>query len=269
MEEIIERIQDEIFLIFMLLGSFSIFMYLVTEKLSFISSFLSLTVSLIAINKEVYKLYIIIFILISIISFIIMLDLDMWIEMKFFKMNNIQRIIRGFISIMIFIPILQIFSKYSFFRTFRWELKPILLSFLSIIFIILSLVIIPRYILIFISRLASHKKVTSFLIMKISRQRKLGMTISELHVRDGINEYSFELSNRAYNILKEKTYVKIQMVRGHFGSNYVKNNFLGRDRLRTLKYDLPRFILTLAIVFLLTVLFIIFLHVVNNYAWIG
>ena len=56
MEEIIERIQDEIFLIFMLLLSFSVFMYIITEKLSFVSMFLCMTVSLAAVNKEAYLL---------------------------------------------------------------------------------------------------------------------------------------------------------------------------------------------------------------------
>ena len=87
MEEVIERIQDEIFLIFMILFMISTFSYIITEKLSFISMFLCFTVSLLVINKEVYLIYALIFFILGIISLITMLDVDMWIEMDMKNMN--------------------------------------------------------------------------------------------------------------------------------------------------------------------------------------
>ena len=84
-----------------------------------------------------------------------------------------------------------------------------------------------------------------------------------------MREYKFEVSNRAYKMLRNKTYVKIQMQEGFFGTHYVKNNFLGRDRLRTLKEDIPRFLTAFVAIIILMGLFIAFCHVINNYAWVG
>lgn len=270
MEEIIERIQDEIFLIFMLISTFSLFLYIITEKLSFISSFLSLTISLIAINKDIFIVYTFLFIIIGIISFISMLDIDMWMEMEMSNMNKVQKIIRLIITLIVIIPVIQILYNYSFFQNFKLNFRSVFLSFASLVFIILSAVIIPRYILVFISRIKSHKKITSFFIIKALRYRLFyGMTQSKLQIRDGVNEYMFEVSNRAYKILRKKTYVKIQMLEGHFGCYYVKNNFLGKDRLKTLKEDLPRFLRIFMLIIALGILFVLFCHIVANYAWIG
>lgn len=270
MEEIIERIQDGIFLIFMLISAFSVFLYIITEKLSFISTFLCLTISLIAINKDIFIVYTFLFIIMGIISFISMLDIDMWMEMGMSNMNRVQKLIRLIISLIVVIPLIQILYNYSFFQNFKLNLRSVSLLLASLILILLSVVIIPRYILVFISRIKSHKKITSFFIIKTLKYRLFyGMTQSKLQVRDGINEYMFEVSNRAYKILRNKTYVKIQMVEGNFGCYYVKNNFLGKDRLKTLKEDLPRFLASFLLIIVLTILFMLFCHIIINYAWIG
>ena len=70
-------------------------------------------------------------------------------------------------------------------------------------------------------------------------------------------------------MLRNKTYVKIQMQEGLFGTHYVKNNFLGKDRLKTLKEDIPRFLTALAAIIILMLLFIAFCYIINNYAWVG
>lgn len=270
MEEIIERIQDEIFLIFMLLLSFSVFMYIITEKLSFISMFLCMTVSLAAIHKEAYLLYGLGFFVLGIISFVIMLDIDMWIEMGIMEMNLRQKIIRIICMAVIAFPLFKILYTYSFLRNFRLNPRSVILCVVTGIFAILVLGIVPRYMLVFLSRLKPGKKITSFFIMKAMRYRMFhGMIQSKLYVRDGVGEYKFEVSNRAYKMLKNKTYVKIQMQEGLFGTYYVKNNFLGRDRLRTLKEDIPRFLAALAAIVILMVLFIGFCYLVSNYAWVG
>ena len=270
MEEIIERVQDEIFLIFMLLLSFSVFMYIITEKLSFISMFLCMTVSLAAINKEAYILYAVVFFILGIISLIIMLDIDMWIEMGIMEMNLRQKIIRTVCMAVIAVPLFQILYTYSFFNNFSLNPRSLFLCFVAGVFTILVLAIVPRYMLVFLSRIKSNKKITSFFIIKAVRYRMFhGMIQSKLYVRDGIGEYKFEVSNRAYKMLKKKTYVKIHMQEGLFGTYYVKNNFLGRDRLKTLKEDFPRFITAFGVIIVLMVLFIIFCHIINNYAWVG
>ena len=270
MEEIIERIQDEIFLIFMLLSSFSVFMYIITEKLSFISMFLCMTVSLAAINKEAYLLYALGFFLLGVISFIVMLDIDMWIETGIMEMNLRQKIIRIICMAAIAVPLFKILYTYSFIKSFTLNPRSVILCIITGVFTILVLGIVPRYMLIFLSRLKPNKKVTSFFIMKAMRYRMFhGMVQSKLYVRDGVGEYKFEVSNRAYKMLKNKTYVKIQMQEGFFGTYYVKNNFLGRDRLRTLKKDIPRFLTAFAVIIVLMGLSIAFCHVINNYAWVG
>ena len=270
MEEIIERIQDEIFLIFMLLLSFSVFMYIITEKLSFISMFLCMNVSLAAINKEAYLLYALVFFLLGVVSFVVMLDIDMWIETGIMEMNLRQKIIRIMCMAVIAVPLFKILYTYSFIKNFRLNPRSVILCVVTGVFAILVLGIVPRYMLIFLSRLKSNKKVTSFFIMKAMRYRMFhGMVQSKLYVRDGVGEYKFEVSNRAYKMLRNKTYVKIQMQEGLFGTYYVKNNFLGRDRLRTLKEDIPRFLAAFAVIIILMGLSIAFCHVINNYAWVG
>ncbi len=270
MEEIIERVQDEIFLIFMLLLSFSVFMYIITEKLSFISMFLCMTVSLAAINKETHILYALVFFILGIISLIIMLDIDMWIEMGIMEMNLRQKIIRMLCMAIIAVPLFQILYTYSFFNNFSLNPRSLFLCFVTGVFAILVLAVVPRYMLVFLSRIKSNKKITSFFIIKAVRYRMFhGMIQSKLYVRDGVGEYKFEVSNRAYRMLKKKTYVKIHMQEGLFGTYYVKNNFLGKDRLKTLKEDFPRFLTAFGVIIVLMILFIIFCHIVNNYAWVG
>ncbi|MCP1222998.1 hypothetical protein [Sebaldella sp. S0638] len=270
MEEIIERIQDEIFLIFMLLLSFSVFMYIITEKLSFISMFLCMTVSLAAVNKESYLLYGLGFFVLGLISLIIMLDIDMWIEMGIMEMNLRQKIIRILCLLVIAVPLLKILRTYSFIRNFTLNPRSVILCIVTGAFVILVLGVVPRYMLVFLSRLKPGKKITSFFIMKAMRYRMFhGMIQSKLYVRDGVGEYKFEVSNRAYKMLRNKTYVKIQMQEGFFGTHYVKNNFLGRDRLKTLKEDIPRFVMALIVITVLLLLSIAFCHVINNYAWVG
>ena len=270
MEEIIERIQDEIFLIFMLLLSFSVFMYIITEKLSFISMFLCMTVSLAAVNKESYLLYGLGFFVLGLISLIIMLDIDMWIEMGIMEMNLRQKIIRILCMLVIAVPLLKILRTYSFIRSFALNPRSVILCIVTGAFVILVLGVVPRYMLVFLSRLKPGKKITSFFIMKAMRYRMFhGMIQSKLYVRDGVGEYKFEVSNRAYKMLRNKTYVKIQMQEGFFGTHYVKNNFLGRDRLKTLKEDIPRFVMALIVITVLLILSIAFCHVINNYAWVG
>jgi hypothetical protein len=270
MEEIIERIQDEIFLIFMLLSSFSVFMYIITEKLSFISMFLCMTVSLAAINKDSHILYALIFFILGIISLVIMLDIDMWIEMEIMEMNLQQKIIRAVCTVLIAVPLFQILYTYSFIRNFTLNPKAVLLCAVTGIFAVMVLVLVPRYMLVFISRIKSNKKITSFFIIKAIRYRMFhGMIQSKLYVRDGVREYKFEVSNRAYKMLKNKTYVKIQLQEGLFGTHYVKNNFLGKERLKTLKQDLPRFFTAFVIIMVLMISLIILCHVIKNYAWVG
>ncbi len=270
MEEIIERIQDEIFLIFMLLLSFSVFMYIITEKLSFVSMFLCMTVSLAAVNKEMYLLDAVGFFLLGIISFVIMLDIDMWIEMGIMEMNLRQKIIRMICMGVLAVSLFRILHIYSFINNFTLNPRSVILCFVTGVFVILVLGIVPRYMLVFLSRLKPNKKITSFFIIKAMRYRMFhGMIQSKLYVRDGVGEYKFEVSNRAYKMLRNKTYVKIQMQEGLFGTYYVKNNFLGRDRLRTLKEDIPRFLTAFAVIIILMGLSIAFCHVINNYAWVG
>ena len=270
MEEIIERIQDEIFLIFMLLLSFSVFMYIITEKLSFVSMFLCMTVSLAAVNKEAYLLDALGFFLLGIISFVIMLDIDMWIEMGIMEMNLRQKIVRMICMAVLAVPLFRILHTYSFINNFTLNPRSVILCFITGVFAILVLGIVPRYMLVFLSRLKPNKKITSFFIIKAMRYRMFhGMIQSKLYVRDGVGEYKFEVSNRAYKMLRNKTYVKIQMQEGLFGAYYVKNNFLGRDRLRTLKEDIPRFLTAFAVIIILMGLSIAFCHVINNYAWVG
>ncbi len=270
MEEVIERIQDEIFLIFMILFMISVFSYIITEKLSFISMFLCLTVSLLAINKETHLIYAFLFFILGIISLITMLDIDMWMEMNMRNMNPVQRIIRVVFAILLLVPLLQIISSYSFINNFKLNFRSISFCFASLILIYLVITIVPRYILVFISRLKSKKKITSFVVLKAIRYKLIyGMIQSKLYVKDGIREYNFEVSNRAYKMLRKKSYVNIEIVEGNFGTYYVKNNFLGKERLRTLKEDLPRFFAAFAIIATSTIIFMLFWHIIHNYAWAG
>ena len=270
MEEVIERIQDEIFLIFMILFMISTFSYIITEKLSFISMFLCFTVSLLVINKEVYLIYALIFFILGIISLITMLDVDMWIEMDMKNMNLSQRIIRTVLALILLIPLSQIMYSYSFVNKFKLDFRSVLFCFISLVFVCLVIVIVPRYMLVFISRIKSRKKRTSFVILKAVRYRlAYGMIQSKLYVKDGIREYKFEVSNRAYKMLRKKSYVNIEMSEGHFGTYYVKNNFLGKERLRTLKEDLAKFFVTFIVLAVFITAFIILCHIVNNYTWAG
>ena len=158
MEEVIERIQDEIFLIFMILFMISTFSYIITEKLSFISMFLCFTVSLLVINKEVYLIYALIFFILGIISLITMLDVDMWIEMDMKNMNLSQQIITTVLALILLIPLSQIMFSYSFVNKFKLDFRSVLFCFISLVFVCLLIVIVPRYMLVFISKIKSRKK---------------------------------------------------------------------------------------------------------------
>ena len=270
MEELIERMQDNLFLIYMVIFSISVFAYIVTEKMSFLAMFLCFCMTLLTINKEAFLVYGFIFFVLGILSFISMLDVDMWIEMSFIRMSMEQKLLRSFYVLLLIYPVYKILTLYSFFKKFSINIGAVIIYVLFGVFLIMFFIIVPRYMLVITSRIFARKKITSFVVSKAHRHVTFyGMIQSKALVKDGHRDFIFEVSNRAYKILKRREYLNVEMVIGTFGCIYIKNNFLGKERLKTLKKDLPRFFSAFFVIGVLAVVFIFLCYIFKNYAWVG